>query len=72
MKTWRLPALLVIGLLLFTAIPSDAEGRHGGGGHPFRDGDHFHGGYLCQSFNAYYPQTPACPEPWVMVPARPY
>ena len=28
--------------------------------------------YLCQSFNAYYPQTPTCPEPWVMVPARPY
>ena len=124
MNTWRLSALLVIGLLLFTAIPSDAEGRHhGGGGHgqPFHGGRHFHGGgsrfffgfgpvwpapwwyapppvyayasppvivqpapvyvapppppqywYLCQSFNAYYPQTPTCPEPWVMVLARPY
>jgi len=29
-------------------------------------------GYLCQSFNAYYPQTPTCPEPWVLVPVRPY
>ena len=28
--------------------------------------------YLCQSFGTYYPQTPTCPEPWVMVPARPY
>jgi hypothetical protein len=28
--------------------------------------------YFCQSFNAYYPQTPTCPEPWVRVPARPY
>ena len=28
--------------------------------------------YFCQSFNAYYPQTSTCPEPWVMVPARPY
>jgi hypothetical protein len=28
--------------------------------------------YFCQSFNAYYPQTPTCPEPWLQVPARPY
>ncbi len=28
--------------------------------------------YFCQSFNAYYPQVPSCPEPWMMVPARPY
>jgi hypothetical protein len=118
MKKWRLSALLVVGLLLFTAILSDAGGRHhGGGGH----GHRFHGGgsrffvgigpvwpaqwwyapppvyayapppvivqpapvyvapppppqywYLCQSFNAYYPQTPTCPEPWLLVPARPY
>src|SRR5262249_61590065 len=28
--------------------------------------------YFCQSFNAYYPQTPTCPEPWLQVPARSY
>ena len=28
--------------------------------------------YFCQSFNAYYPQVPSCPEPWMMVSARPY
>jgi hypothetical protein len=28
--------------------------------------------YFCQSFNAYYPETPTCPEPWLRVPARPY
>jgi len=129
MKTWRLPALLVIGLLLFTALPGQAaadgfHGRGGGrfhGGHGDFGGHRFHGGgsrffvgigpvwpspwwyapppvyayapppvivqpapvyvapppppqygYLCQSFNAYYPQTPTCPEPWVLVPARPY
>ena len=21
--------------------------------------------YFCQSFNAYYPQAPTCPEPWL-------
>jgi hypothetical protein len=28
--------------------------------------------YFCQSFSAYYPQVPTCPEPWVMVPAQAY
>ncbi len=28
--------------------------------------------YFCQSFNAYYPGVPSCPEPWMMVPARPF
>jgi hypothetical protein len=28
--------------------------------------------YFCQSFNAYYPEVPSCPEPWMMVPARPF
>ena len=26
--------------------------------------------YYCRSHGAYYPNTPACPEPWVSVPAR--
>ena len=130
MKKWRLSAFLVIGLLLFTALPDQAaaDGFHGRGGGRFHGGrgdfgghHHFHGGgsrffvgigpvwpapwwyapspvyayaqppvivqpapvyvapppppqygYLCQSFGAYYPQTPTCPEPWVLVPVRPY
>jgi len=41
MKTWRLSALLVIGLLLFTALPDQAaaDGFHG------RGGGRFHGGH---------------------------
>jgi len=26
--------------------------------------------YFCRSAGAYYPHVPACPEPWVPVPAR--
>ena len=126
MRTWRLAGLLAISLLLFTAIPSDAGGWHGGGGEWHHH--NFHGGgprffvgvgpvwpapwwyyppplytyapppvvvesppavvvqpapvyaappppqywYFCQSFNAYYPQTPTCPEPWLRVPAQSY
>ena len=101
MKTWWLPALLVIGLLLFTAVPSDAGSRFFVGFGPAWPAPWWYYPppvyayapppvivqpapvyvppppppqywYLCQSFNAYYPQTPTCPEPWVMVPARPY
>jgi hypothetical protein len=26
--------------------------------------------YYCQSYGAYYPDVPSCPEPWVPVPAQ--
>ncbi len=26
--------------------------------------------YYCPSYGAYYPYAPACPQPWVPVPAR--
>ena len=46
MKTWRLLSVLAIGLLLFTALPSDAapRGGHGGGGGFHGGHGHFHGG----------------------------
>jgi len=121
MRTWRLSAVVAIGLLLFTAMPSDAWDRHGGGRHFHGGGARFFVGvgpvwpgpwwyyppplyayapppvivespppvvvqsapvyeappppqywYFCQSFNAYYPQTPTCPEPWLRLPARSY
>src|SRR5919201_5236578 len=107
MKTRWLSALLVLGLLLFTPIPSIAGERHHGHHHFHGRGARFFIGvgpvwpapwwysppppvivqappavvvqqvpvhvpppptppqywYICQSFNAYYPRTPTCPEP---------
>jgi hypothetical protein len=61
MKKWRLSALLVLGLLLFTAIPSDAGGRHhGGGGH----GHRFHGG----GSRFFVGIGPVWPAPWWYAP----
>jgi hypothetical protein len=57
-----------------------------GGRHEFHDRDDYHHGfrggvflydpaqsgywYLCPTANAYYPNTPSCPVPWQLVPAR--
>ena len=65
MKTWRLSSLLVVGLLLFTALPTQAGGRDFPG--------HFHGGHGFHGGGAriFVGVGPAWPAPWWYYPPQP-
>jgi hypothetical protein len=62
MRTWRLAGLLAISLLLFTAMPSDAGGWHGGGGRWHHH--NFHGG----GPRFFVGIGPVWPAPWWYYP----
>ncbi len=68
MKTWRVPALVMIGLLLFTALPSQAGSRDFHDGHHFPGGPPFHGG----GARIFVGVGPAWPAPWWYYPPPAY